>query len=269
MLYPHPTAMSADLAPRAPNPLALPAEKPSFFDGTRALFGGLGFIARTPSAWPLALVPIAAAGLVTVVLGASISALVIPRVAAAIAPHSAVLAVIAQILAVVLMLVLAALIGVGVAQPLSGPALNRIVRRVEAEDGAPARPDTGFLEDIGRALSSMLVGYAFGLPLLAVLAVITFAFPPAAVVTFPLKLIVLALLFAWDFCDYPLSIHGLPVAARVRLVVRHARAMVGFGFGLALVSLIPCAALLILPAGVAGAAKLLRRIERWEERNPG
>jgi CysZ protein len=109
------------------------------------------------------------------------------------------------------------------------------------------------------------VGYAVGLPLLAVLALVSFLFPPAAVVTFPLKLVVLALLFAWDLCDYPLSLRGMPVAARVALVSRHLGAMLGFGFGLALLSLIPCAPLLALPAGVAGAARLMRRIELCEE----
>jgi CysZ protein len=259
--------MTSALAPRPSDQLAHPAGPPGFFAGTRALFAGFGFIARTPAMWPLALVPVAVAGLATLVLGGTASALLLPKIAAALGKH-AVLAVAAQILAGILVLVVAALVGMGVAQPLSGPALNRIVRRIEALDGAPPRPDTGFAEDMGRALSSMLVGYAFGLPLLAVLATISFFVPPAAVITFPLKLVVLALLFSWDLCDYPLSIQGLPVAARIALVVRHLRAMIGFGFGIALLSLIPCAALLVLPIGVAGAARLMRQIERWEQAHP-
>lgn len=254
---------NAPLVPVAPDPLATPAAPPSLLDGTRALFSGLGFIARTPAMWPLALVPVAVAGVVTAVVGGSVIAFVTPRVAAMVGPH-AVLAVLAQILAAVLSLIVAALIGAGVAQPLSGPALNRIVRRVEADMGAPPRPETGFVEDMGRALGSMLVGYTFGLPLLAILAVISFVFPPAAVITFPLKLIVLALLFAWDLFDYPLSIHGMPLGQRIALVVRHAKVMIGFGLGIALVSLIPCAAFFALPIGVAGAARLARRIELLE-----
>ncbi|MFT3773714.1 MAG: EI24 domain-containing protein [Minicystis sp.] len=257
--------MTTNLAPRSPDALARPLDRPGFLDGTRALFAGFGFILRTPAAWPLALVPVAVASLGTILLGVSASAFVVPKVTAALAPRSAILATAAEILAVLLLLILAALAGMGIAQPLSGPALNRIVRRVEAEIGAPPWPDTGFVEDVSRALQSMLIGYAFGLPLLAVLALVTFFFPPAAVVTFPLKLVVLALLFAWDFCDYPLSIHGLPVAARISLVARHARVMIGFGLGIALLSLIPCAPLFVLPIGVAGAARLMRQIERWEE----
>ena len=257
-----------NLAPRAPDALARPLERPSFFDGTRALFGGFAFIVRTPAAWPLALVPVAVAGLATAILGAGASALVVPKVSAWLTPRSTLLATVAEVVAVVLLVIVAALAGLAVAQPLSGPALNRIVRRVEAQVGAPPWPDTGFVEDISRALQSMLIGYAFGLPFLALLAIVSFFFPPAVVVTFPLKLVVLALLFAWDFCDYPLSIHGLSVADRVALVVRHARAMVGFGLGIALLSLIPCAALLVLPIGVAGAARLMRQIEHWEETKP-
>lgn len=259
--------MTSALAPRPPESITLLADRPGFFAGTRALFSGFGFIARTPAMWPLALVPVAVAGLATLVLGGAASALLLPKIAAALGQH-AVLAVVAQVLAGMLVLVVAALVGMSVAQPLSGPALNRIVRRIEALDGAPPRPETGFVEDMGRALSSMLVGYAFGLPLLALLAIISFFVPPAAVVTFPLKLVVLALLFSWDLCDYPLSIQGLPVAARISLVARHLRAMIGFGFGIALLSLIPGAALLVLPIGVAGAARLMRQIERSEQAHP-
>jgi CysZ protein len=99
---------------------------------------------------------------------------------------------------------------------------------------------------------------------MAITGLVSFFFPPAAVVTFPLKLLVLALLVAWDLCDYPLSIRGLPVAERIAFVTRNLTAMVGFGFGLGLLSLIPCALVLVLPAGVAGAARLTRRIEVFE-----
>lgn len=255
--------MSDPLATRPADALAKPLERPGFLTGTRELFAGFGFIAKTPSVWPLALVPVAVAGVTTAIVGTTLAAIVVPRVAALVGPH-AVLAVLAKILAAVLVLILAALVGAAVAQPLSGPALNRIVRRVEADLGAPAWPDTGFVEDMGRALGSMLVGYMFGLPLLLLLSIVSFAVPPAVVVTFPLKLVVLALLFAWDFCDYPLSIHGMPLGARIALVVRHARVMIGFGLGLALLSLIPCAPFFALPIGVAGAARLTRRIEQFE-----
>lgn len=256
--------MTAPLAQQPPGALAQPADRPGFFTGTRELFGGVGYIVRTPAAWPLALVPVAVAGVVTVLVGATLLAIVTHRVAALVGDH-AVLAAFAKILAGVLALILAALIGASVAQPLSGPALNRLVRGAEAELGAPPWPETGFVEDMGRALGSMMVGYMFGIPLLVLLSIVSFFVPPAIVITFPLKLVVLAILFAWDFCDYPLSLHGMPLGERISLVVRHARAMIGFGLGLALLSLIPCAPFFALPIGVAGAARLTRRIQQFEK----
>ena len=51
---------------------------------------------------------------------------------------------------------------------------------------------------------------------------------------------------------------------RVAFMGGNAGAMVGFGVGLALLSLVPCALLFAIPAGVAGAARLITTIERAE-----
>jgi CysZ protein len=256
--------MSSALAPRAADTLARPLSRPGFLAGTGALFSGFRFLAATPATWPLALVPVVVVIAVTAALGGGAIHLLAPWVEAAFGPRWAFFAFLADAIAGALALVVAAVVGFALAQPLSGPALNRIVRAAEADLGARAWPPSGALEDVGRALGSLAVGYAVGLPALAALALITFLVPPAAVVTVPLKLVVLALLFAWDLCDYPLSIHGVPVAARVAFVMRNAGAMLGFGFGLALLSLIPCMPFFALPAGVAGAARLTRKIELFE-----
>ena len=256
--------MTAALAPRPSGSMARPGARPGFLDGAGALFGGVGFVLRTPTVWPLALIPVAVACTVTTLVATVSLRFLVPAIGGLFGPRWHFLAVIADVLVGALALLLAALAGFGVAQPLSGPALNGIVRRAEADLGAPPRPPTGFAEDIVRALASIAVSYAVGLPILALLALVSFFVPPAAVVTFPLKLVVLAVLVAWDLCDYPLSLRGIPVGARIALVARNAGAMLGFGFGLALLSLIPCALLLVLPAGVAGAARLARRIELFE-----
>jgi CysZ protein len=169
---------------------------------------------------------------------------------------------VAKVIASILAMLLAAVLGFGLAQPLSGPALERIVRRAEASVGVPPWPPTSLEDDVLRSLESVLVSYALGLPLLAVLFVAGFVITPF--VTFPLKLVVLAVLAAWDLCDYPLSIRGIPVTARVAFMRRNLGAMLGFGAGIALLSLVPCALLLVLPAGVAGAARLTAAIERAE-----
>src|SRR4051812_10598201 len=244
--------MASTLAQRPADALARPPARPGFLDGTAALFSGFGFVLRRPEVWPLALVPVVVALVITALAGGTAIELIAPRITAAIVGHLGqrwgFVATIVNIVAGVFAVAAAALIGFGLAQPLSGPALNRIVRRAEADLGAPAWPETSALVDVGRALQSIAFAYAFGLPILVALYLITFFFPPAAVVTFPLKLVVLGILASWDLCDYPLSAHGMPIRDRVTFMIRNAGAMVGFGFGLALLSFIPCALVLVLPA---------------------
>ncbi len=258
--------MSNVVAPRSPVAPGPHDRRPGFLDGAAALFSGFGFVLRTRRAWPLAVIPVAVGSLVTALLGAGAVHLIVPRIARLFGERWGPLATLVEVVVAVLVVFGAALVGFGLAQPLSGPALNRIVRLAEADIGAPDWPASGVVEDVGRALQSLAVSYAFGLPILGVLYVVTLLFPPLAPVTFSLKLVVLAILVTWDLCDYPLSIDGVPVRTRVAFMTRNAGAMVGFGFGLGVISLVPGAMLLVLPAGVAGAARLTRRIELFEAR---
>lgn len=257
--------MSLPSAPAIPPPTA-PRARPGFVDGFKAPFQGFAFIAKNPPVWPLALVPMAIA-LGLFILTGYLCVKLVPSMTETWFDGTTLpptLVSIVTIVATALSLLLAALIAFGLAQPLSGPALERIVRRAEALEGAPSWPPTSALQDIARSLASLIVSYAFGLPILALLFLLNFVFPPAAVVTFPLKLATTALLLAWDFFDIPLSIRGRPVGQRVAFVKRNAVVMLGFGVGLSLLTLVPCAFLLILPAGVAGGARLCARIEQAE-----
>jgi len=247
------------LAPTGGTPLAV-TRRPGFGAGVASLFGGFGFVIGTPGMWPLAMVPVAVATTITGVLGWLAVTTVPARVAAALG--GGVLSTLAAVVAAVAAVIGAVLIGLGLAQPLSGPALNRIVRAVETREGAPAWPPTRAIDDVLHGLSSIVVPYAFGVPLLTVLFLLSLT--PAAPIALPLKLVVLAIMIAWDLCDYPLSQRGVPTGARVAFMKRHASAMVGFGVGLALLSLLPCALVLVLPAGVAGAARLVVHLERWD-----
>jgi CysZ protein len=249
---------SSPLAPRQ-------ASRPGFADGLGALFSGFGFVITTPAVWPLAIVPAAVALGVTALLGGAAVHVISPVIRDHLGTTSVLLTQAAEVVAGVIAVAAAAAVGFSLAQPLSGPALSRIVRRAEIAAGGQAWPATGVVTDVGRAFESLAVSYGFGLPLLAALWTVTFLFPPASVVTFPLKLLVLALLAAWDLCDYPLSVRDRPVRERVAFLRRNLGAMVGFGAGIALVSLVPCVLVLILPAGVAGAARLTRKIEVFEK----
>jgi len=247
----------------------VPFERPGFGAGLKAVLGGYGYLFRTPDIWPLALVPTGIALVLTIVLGI-VGVKLAPSLVALIikAPGTGtwwtVLGVVLHILSIVVMLVAALAVSFALAKPLSGPALEKMVRRAEADLGAPTWPEVGLLADMWRALQSSLVALAFTLPLVIGLGILSVLFAPMSIVAFPLQLALTALAGAWDLCDCPLSIRGVPVGARIDFVRRNIGAVMGFGFGLALLSFLPCALLIVLPAGVLGAARLVVTLERWE-----
>jgi len=247
---------------------AASGEKPGFGAGVGALFSGIGFVVANPGVWPLALVPAVILVVIAAIVGVGGYELMSPHLVHLLGKwahgaHGA-LAVVAKVLSGALAAGVGLLVGAALAQPLSGPALERIVRRVEKQIGLPAWPETTIAEEIGRSIEGLLLTTALALPVLLVLFLIDLVFPPAVIVTTPLKIAVTALMCAWDLCDYPLSIHGTKIRDRVALLRRHLPAVFGFGLGIALLSLLPCALLFALPAGVAGATKLVARLEAWD-----
>ncbi len=249
--------------------LVLP-QRPGFRAGLRALFDGYRYLFFTPGVWPLAIVPI----FVTLVLATGFG---IGAVKGALwlvtknltGNHNSwywpILSGFFQIVAVVIGLAVALFLAFALGKPLSGPVLERIVRRVSTDLGAPIWPTPTLVQDILRSLQSSLVAVAFTAPIMIPLIVVGLLVPPLAAITTPLQFIVAAIGAAWDFCDYPLSIRGTPVGARIEFVRRNKRAVMGFGLGLALLLLLPCTLIVVLPAGVIGAAHLTVVLERWEE----
>jgi len=246
-----------------------PPRRPTFVTGVRCMFGGIGWLATTPGAWPLAAVPLVIGVVATAILAFTSVGWVPDLIAALIGPTTGTWAgigvVLLEILATALAIVVGCLLAFAVAQPLAGPALEALVRQQERDLGAPTREPTGWARDIGRALLSVLVGYAFGLPAMVLLLIISLLLPVASIITVPLKLLVAAGTIAWDLCDFPLSVGGVPVAQRIRTIARHGGAVLGFSLGLALAGLIPCLLFLLIPAGVVGATRLMWEVERWEQ----
>jgi CysZ protein len=156
---------------------------------------------------------------------------------------------------------LAALLGLLLAllitPPLSGPALERIVAIQERELGVPPRDALGLLSEMWCALRAQAFAAIFALPSLFLLWLVEFLFPPAAVVTTPLKLIVVSLSVAWNLFDYPLTLRGVRMRERFALVMAHKRACLGFGGAFAALFWVPCFGVLLLPVGVAAATRLL------------
>ncbi len=120
-----------------------------------------------------------------------------------------------------------------------------------------APPPVGFAFAFLQSLQVALVTLVVGGLLLGALFVVSVLFPPALLVTVPLKVLVSGWMLAWNFLDYPLTLHGFTAARRLAWVGRHFAAFTAFGIAWALIVFIPGVLLLVLPMGVAGAARLV------------
>jgi uncharacterized protein involved in cysteine biosynthesis len=234
-----------------------------FGRGFFVLFGAFGSLLRQPSTWPLALAP--ALLLVLVQSGAVLGwwHYLRPWLDASLTSESAfwnVLAAVATWGSVLPLL----LVGWFLVPVLSAPALDGVVSRVERELGAPARAPLGLLAELWYGAQAMLLGTAVTLPLIFALFVLGLVFPPLTVVTTPLKLLVGALGVAWGMLDYPLTLRGIGLSARLHFMTRHFSAVLGFGAAFSLLFWLPCCSILMLPVGVAGATQLYWEIRRSE-----
>lgn len=229
--------------------------------GLRAFAGGIGFVLGTPAVWAYALVPL----LLVLVLSCGLGGLGIywaPELAHRLAgrPEGALGQAGACVLTVLLGLAalwLAWLLAMVLAQPLSGFALEEIVRAQELALRGRAPAPLSFAGALLLSLRVTALTVALGMPPLLVLTLIGLVFPPATVVTLPLKFVIGAWLLAWNFLDYPLGLHGLGIGARLYWVSRHFGAFSTFGLAWALLLLVPGIFLVVLPMGVAGAAQLV------------
>jgi CysZ protein len=234
-----------------------------FFDGVRAPFAGLGFIVSTPGMWPLALVPVVVVLALTALLGwggvEAMRALLhayLPALASDVW-----WAYVVRVLSYAVAVMVAAVLSVALAQPLSGPALERIVRAQERALGVREHPDDRALASMLRSVRVNLVSLLVGGVVIVVLLIVDVAFPPATVVTVPLKFVVSAFVLSWDVLDYPLGLRQRDVGQRLAWFRTNFAAVSGFGLALSVLFLVPCAGLLLLPAGVAGGARLVVRTE--------
>lgn len=241
----------------------------SFFAGVRAVFGGLGFVVSTPSAWGWASIPVFVATLLfcgtgglAIWLGADLAHRLLWDPGDGTGTVVAIWAL--RVLFWAVGLVIAFVIAMSLAQPISGFALERIARKQEVELGGRTWPDQPFVASTIRSLQVSLTALAIGLPILALLAVLTFVIPPIAVVTVPLKFIVTGILAAYDLLDYPLSVRGQSVSQRVAFMKANFAAVLGFGCAVAALLLIPGFGLFLLPFGVAGATRMV--VERDRQR---
>jgi len=242
------------------SPDALP-RKPDALTGVRELFGGAGFLLRTPGIWPHALVP----GVVLSVLVALSAWLSFswfgPLLGGMITTqetwYERLGAEVLHYLGAILATVFGALLALAITPPLCGPALERIVVAQERALGIPERAPLGLLSELLCGVRAQACAALFALPLLALLWLIDFALPAAAVLTVPGKFLVAAFALAWNLFDYPLTLRGVRMRERLALVTRYKLFSFGFGAAFAILFLVPCCAVLLLPVGVAAATRSL------------
>jgi CysZ protein len=230
-------------------------------NGLKAFGGGIGFILTTPGTWLYALVPIVIMLVLTCALGAAglwganwaTDALV--GEVQTIWGHVGswllylVLAAAALVLALLLALVLA--------QPFSGFALEAITLAQERALTGYDMVRPPFLTVLFASLRASLVTLLVGGGAYSLLFVVGLALPPATVVTVPLQFLVSGWLLAWNFIDYPLGLRGMGVGSRLLWIGRNFGSFSLFGLCWAGVLLVPGLFLLVLPMGVAGAARLV------------
>ncbi|NUO54194.1 MAG: hypothetical protein HOV80_35555 [Polyangiaceae bacterium] len=244
----------------------VPRQKPGFGAGVRAFFGGFRILFGTPRAWPFAAVPVFVGALIFFTLSFTLSILLSDQIAAWLGEGFWVSLV--QFFVSVVAVVLSAFFALALAQPASGPALEALSRVTERELGVPEHAPTPFLTDIARSTGSALLGVVGGTTAFVILFLIGLI-PGAAVVTVPLKFVAAAVFIGWDLCDYPLSVRGIRLGERLGFALSHAGAVLGFSAGIALIALVPCGFLLVLPAGVCGATRLVSEIQAFEGNRPG
>jgi CysZ protein len=229
--------------------------------GLRAFAGGIGFVLTTPSLWGYALVPVVMMFLLTCGLGL-LGIWGSARLSAGLFGEdlgiwqqlgswlvTGIFALGAALVAVLLALALA--------QPLSGFALEAIVQAQERALTGHATVKQFFAVSTFHSAVAVLAALLVGAPTLAVLFLVGWLFPAAMVVTVPLKFLVGGWLLAWDFLDYPLGLRAVGFRGRLRWIRRHFDAFTAFGLAWAVLVVLPGVVLLLLPMGVAGATRLV------------
>ncbi|WP_394822646.1 EI24 domain-containing protein [Pendulispora albinea] len=238
----------------------------TLLDGTKTFFRGFAFIVARPSVWPYAAVPMVAACILTIalaVLGIWGANAALDSLFGVVDTTLANIGYVAtQIVVYVVIVGSAVLLAGSLAQPLSGPALDAIVREQEKALGRAPSADPPFFESVTRSINITLVTLAMGVPVFALLFLVDFVFPPAVVITVPIKLVVSALLASWNLLDYPFSLRRMNFAERRAFYRANLRTCLGFGLPVAVMALVPLIGLLMLPVGVAGATRLVVETEK-------
>lgn len=239
------------------------SSKPGFGTGFLSVFGAMRFLAKNPGTWPVALVPT----LVFAVLGAlgtyaGIRWLMPAAVSTlGLADPDSWYATAGQWLVKLLVGLLSLVVGFFTAfiltPPLSSPALEHLVSERETALGVEPRPKTSLLAELWCGLRAQFFGVALATPIVLALWSLTALFPPLAVVTTPLKIVVVALALAWNLFDYPLTLRGVGARERIGFILANLPCVLGFGLAFSALFWLPCFGVVMLPVGAVAATHLV------------
>ncbi|HTV22874.1 MAG TPA: EI24 domain-containing protein [Polyangiaceae bacterium] len=241
------------------------ARGPSLVAGVGALLAGAWFVVSRRRAWPSAAVPVVIFAALSVAAlwlsfdwaGPWLGDLAFARVEGtwtSVAKSSV------RWLGSLLAAYLSVLLALALTPGLSAPALEHLVRLQEEALGAPPRPRRGFWFELRCELEAQLAALALLLPLALVLWLLGLLLPLLLPLVAVLHGVLVSLAVAWNLLGYPLTLRGVRARERLGLMARHAPAVLGFGAAFAAASLVPGAALVLLPAGVVGATRLSERM---------
>jgi CysZ protein len=229
-------------------------------EGLVAVLGGIWFIITSPRLWPFALVP---ALLIVAILcafaclgfyGAEWFRDLLLGAPETVWGHVG--SWLMRLLLYAVVIAMAFLVALALAQPLSGSALEAIVRAQERALLGEDLKHSSFWSALWVSTRATLVMLVVGGIVYTALFIVDLCVPPAVVITVPLRFVAGAWLLAWNFLDYPLSMRGLGVFARLRWSLRHFDEFTVFGGLWAALLFLPGLFFLCLPMGVAGATRL-------------
>lgn len=242
------------------------AVQPGFFTGLIAPFQGFHFLLTHPPTWSRALVPAFLFTLILLALTATgiwgmhiLTDRLINRLSST---WTKIGVWLLRIVLYVVVVCLSLIIALITAQPLSAPALESLVRAQERNLKYPNRPEESFWSSVWRSLRIAVISLLISFGIFFLLTILELFFPPAVIVTTPLKFIATAFIIAYDIIDYPLSLHLFGVRERTPWFRHYLWATLGFGLALQIIFLIPGAFLILLPAAVCGATRIVVAAER-------
>jgi CysZ protein len=234
-----------------------------FSAAVEAAGSGVGFILRTPAVWPWSMVP--AAIMLLLLAGfcgfgiwgsTEFSAYIFGS-----DRHTwgSIGYWVVTVLLVIVSILIAILLALVLTEPLSAFALDKIVHAYQKQMLGQSPPSPPLPVVIWISVRAIGFGLVLGGTAIIALLAVNLFFPPAAIVTVPLKFLVCSWMLAWSLLDYPMVQRRQGIVARLRWVFRHFGAFTLYGMIWAAFAVVPGFVLVLLPMGVAGATDLVLR----------